>query len=513
MIKRALLSVSDKTGLVEFAQALVELGVELISTGGTYRLLTEQGIPVQPVDAVTSFPEILDGRVKTLHPHIHGGILARRDSEEHMRALAQQGIETIDLVVCNLYPFAATIARPHVTLEEAIENIDVGGPSMVRAAAKNHAFVTVVTDPARYPQIIDCLRHQGEVPQQLRQELALAAFRHTAHYDAMIAVYLGQQFAPDEVLPETITLSFERQQMLRYGENPHQVAAFYREPQAAGPILARARQLQGKELSYCNLYDADAALSLVQEFEQPAAVAVKHTNPCGVACAADILSAYQLAHDADPVSIFGGIVALNRPVEADLARKLAEIFLDIVIAPEFSAEAQSILRQKKNLRLLAVGSLNWRYIGLDYKRIAGGLLVQTPDISGPGDEAWQTVTDKNVTAEQMADLQFAWRVVKYVKSNAIVVAKQGVTLGIGMGQVNRIDAAKQALARAGQAAQGAVLASDGLFPFSDVVEAAAAAGIAAIVQPGGSIRDEESIAAANRHNLAMVFTGHRHFRH
>ncbi|NLW16891.1 MAG: bifunctional phosphoribosylaminoimidazolecarboxamide formyltransferase/IMP cyclohydrolase, partial [Firmicutes bacterium] len=513
MIKRALLSVSDKTGIIEFAKALVDLGVELVSTGGTYRLLSEHGIPVRPVDAVTGFPEILDGRVKTLHPHIHGGILARRDREEHMQSLVTHGIRAIDLVVCNLYPFAATIAQPHVTLEEAIENIDIGGPSMVRAAAKNHAAVTVVTDPERYAEIIECLRQTGEVPLKLRQELALAAFRHTANYDAMIAAYLGQQYAPDEALPETITLTFERQQLLRYGENPHQVAAFYREPQTAGPSLARARQLQGKELSFCNLYDADAALSLVQEFSQPAAVAVKHTNPCGVACANDILTAYQRAHDADPVSIFGGIVALNRPVEADLAEKLTEIFLDIVIAPEFTPEAQSILSRKKNLRLLAVGPLgSGKSSGLDYKRIAGGLLVQTPDTLSPTEEPWRTVTDKAVTAEQMADLQFAWRVVKYVKSNAIVVAKGGVTLGIGMGQVNRIAAAKQALARAGQEAAGAVLASDGLFPFPDVVEAAAAAGIAAIVQPGGSIRDDESITAANRHNLAMVFTGHRHFR-
>lgn len=514
MVKRALLSVSDKTGLVEFAQALVELGVELVSTGGTHRLLTEHGIPVRPVDAVTGFPEILDGRVKTLHPHVHGGILARRDREEHMRSLTTHEIEAIDLVVCNLYPFAATIARPDVTLEEAIENIDIGGPSMVRSAAKNHASVTVVTDPKRYPEIIECLRQQGEVPLKLRQELALAAFRHTAHYDAMIADYLGQQYAPDEPLPETITLTFERQQLLRYGENPHQAAAFYREPQVVGSSLAQAQQLQGKELSFCNLNDADAALSLVQEFSQPAAVAVKHANPCGVACARDILSAYQLAHDADPVSIFGGIVALNRPVEADLASKLAEIFLDIIIAPEFTPEAQSILRQKKNLRLLAVGPLgNDRAAGLDYKRIAGGLLVQTPDTLLPTEEPWQTVTDKTVTTQQMADLRFAWQVVKYVKSNAIVVAKDGVTLGIGMGQVNRIDAAKQALARAGKAAKGAVLASDGLFPFPDVVEAAAAAGIAAIVQPGGSIRDKESIATANQHNLGMVFTGYRHFRH
>lgn len=514
MIKRALLSVSDKTGLVEFAKALVELGVELVSTGGTHRLLTEQGIPVLAVDAVTGFPEMLDGRVKTLHPHIHGGILARRDLEEHMHVLATQQIEPIDLVVCNLYPFAATIARPDVTLAEAIENIDIGGPSMVRSAAKNHAAVAVVTEPGRYDEIIECLRQTGEVSLKLRQELALAAFRHTAHYDAMVASYLGQQYAPEQPLPETLTLTFQRKQLLRYGENPHQAAAFYSEPQVEGPSLAKAQQLQGKELSFCNLNDADAALSLVREFAHPAAVAVKHANPCGVACANDILTAYQLAHDADPLSIFGGIVALNRPVEADLASKLSEIFLDIIIAPEFTAEAQAILGKKKNLRLLAVGPLGIaKPTGLDYKRVAGGLLVQTPDTVLPTEEPWRTVTETVVNAEQMADLRFAWQVVKYVKSNAIVVAKQGVTLGIGMGQVNRIDAAKQALARAGEAVRGAVLASDGLFPFPDVVEVAAAAGIAAIVQPGSSLRDAESIAAANQHGIGMIFTGYRHFRH
>ena len=514
MIERALLSVSDKTGLVDFAKALVELGVELVSTGGTHRLLSEHGIPVLTVDSVTNFPEMLDGRVKTLHPYIHGGILARRELEPHMSTLAMHNIKPIDLVVCNLYPFSATIARPDVTLEEAIENIDIGGPSMVRSAAKNHGDVAIVTDPERYGEIIDCLRQFGEVPLQLRQQLALEAFRHTAHYDAMIAAYLGQQYAPEQPLPETLTLTFERKQLLRYGENPHQAAAFYGEPLAAGPSLVQAQQLQGKELSFCNLNDADAALSLVQEFSQPAAVAVKHANPCGVACADDILTAYQRAHDADPVSIFGGIVALNRRVEADLANKLAEIFLDIIIAPEFSAAAQAILRKKKNLRLLAVGPLATdKPLGLDYKRVAGGLLVQTPDTLLPSDEPWQTVSTAAVSAEQMADLRFAWQVVKYVKSNAIVVVKQGVTLGIGMGQVNRIDAAKHALARAGEATQGAVLASDGLFPFPDVVEAAAAAGIAAIVQPGGSLRDEESIKAVNNHNIGMVFTGHRHFRH
>ncbi len=514
MIKTALLSVSDKSGLVEFARQLVELDIELISTGGTYRLLQEHGIPAQTVDNITGFPEILDGRVKTLHPHVHAGILARRDLPEHMETLSHHQIAPIDLVVCNLYPFADTVARPGVTLAEAIENIDIGGPSMVRAAAKNYSSVAIVVEPARYDEIITCLRQKGEIPLELRQELALAAFRHTAHYDAMIATYLGQQFAADQPLPETLTLTFQRQQMLRYGENPHQQAAFYREPFQSGLSLVTAQQLQGKELSFCNLNDANAALNIVREFSRPTAVAVKHTNPCGVACADDILTAYQRVYAADPVSIFGGIVALNRPVTADLAQELRKIFLDIIIAPEFSPQAQAILSKKKNLRLLEVGSLaEQASSGLDYKRIRGGLLVQTPDTILPTDEPWETVSECPVSESQLEDLRFAWRVVKHVKSNAIVVAKEGVTLGIGMGQVNRIDAAGHALARAGEQVKGAVLASDGLFPFPDVVEAAAAAGIAAIVQPGGSVRDAESIAAANKHGIAMIFTGHRHFSH
>lgn len=513
MIKRALLSVADKTGIVEFARQLVDLGFELISTGGTHQLLVENDIPVLAVDEVTHFPEMLDGRVKTLHPRIHAGILARRNLWTHMDTLAAQDIVPIDLVVCNLYPFADTIARPDVTLDEAIENIDIGGPSMLRAAAKNHAAVAVLVAPERYQGVAAALRESGEVPLALRQELALDAFRHTAHYDALIADYLGRQYAPEDHFPETLTLTFNRKQMLRYGENPHQAAAFYGEAGVAGPSLAEAIQLQGKELSFNNLNDADAALALANEFEQPVAVAVKHANPCGVASAADILTAYQLAHDADPISIFGGIVALNRRVEADLASKLAEIFLDIIIAPAFTAEAIAILSRKKNLRLLAVASLGQPQTGLDYKRVAGGLLVQSPDLLLPQDEEWQTVSEQAISSDLLDDMRFAWQVIKYVKSNAILVVKDGVTLGIGMGQVNRIDAAKQALAKAGSAAAGAVLASDGLFPFSDVVEAAAAAGIAAIVQPGGSLRDDESIAAADEHGISMIFTGHRHFRH
>jgi len=514
LLKRALLSVSDKTGLVEFATDLARLGVELVSTGGTYRLLQQHGLPVLSIDEVTGFPEMLDGRVKTLHPRVHAGLLARRDLPEHMATLAEHDITQIDLLVCNLYPFAETVARPGVSLEEAIENIDIGGPSMLRSAAKNHQAVAVVVDQAYYPEIIRSLSETGEVSQALRQRLALEAFRHTARYDAMIAEYLGQQYAADELLPASLTLTFDRVQSLRYGENPHQQAAFYREVRAEAPSLALAEQLQGKELSFCNLYDADAALGMVRQFRQPAAVAVKHTNPCGVAIADTLVEAYCRAHDADPVSIYGGIVALNRPVDKETALELKKIFLDIVLAPSFSDEAKELLASRKNLRLLAVGPLNPAVTaGLDYKRVAGGLLVQNPDLILPEEEPWQVVTEQQPTAAQLHDLRFAWQVVKFAKSNAIVVAKQDATCGIGTGQVNRIDSALSALSRGGEQTRGAVLASDGLFPFADVVEAAAKAGISAIVQPGGSVRDSESIAMANTHGIAMVFTGHRHFRH
>lgn len=514
VIKRALLSVSDKTGLVEFATGLHRLGVELVSTGGTHRLLVEHGLPVLSIDQVTGFPEMLDGRVKTLHPRVHAGLLARRDLPEHMATLAAHEISPIDLLVCNLYPFAQTVAKPGVTLEEAIENIDIGGPSMLRSAAKNHQAVAVVVSAGDYALVLQSLEQSGEVPLELRQRLALQAFRHTAHYDAMIAEFLGKHYAPDELLPETLTLTFDKCQDLRYGENPHQQAAFYREVQVQAPSLALAQQLQGKELSFCNLNDADAALAIVRQFTEPAAVAVKHTNPCGVAVGESLLAAYQRAHDADPVSIYGGIVAFNRPVDEQTAKKLKEIFLDIVIAPEFTVEAKAVLAPRKNLRLLEVGPLTpCRSSSLDYKRVAGGLLVQNTDILAPEEEPWQVVTEQTPTDEQLADMRFAWRVAKYAKSNAIVVAKHGVTCGIGTGQVNRIDSAISALARGGESTPGAVLASDGLFPFADTVEAAAKAGIKAIVQPGGSIHDADSIAMANAHGISMIFTGYRHFRH
>lgn len=515
MIRRALLSVSDKTGLVEFARELHSLGVELVSTGGTQRVLVEHGIPVKAVEEVTGFPEMMDGRVKTLHPKVHGGLLARRDLADHLAQMVQHQIEPIDLVVCNLYPFAQTVARESCTLEEAVENIDIGGPSMVRSAAKNHAAVTVIVNPVRYGEVLESLKANGEVPLSLRQRLALEAFRHTARYDSMIAEYLGKQYSPEELFPDSLTLTFDKCQSLRYGENPHQSAAFYRDHTYQGPSLANARQLQGKELSYCNINDADAALAIVSEFAEPAAVAVKHTNPCGVACGSDLLTAYQRAYAADPVSIYGGIVALNREVDEATAQLLKQIFLDIVIAPAFSAEALQVLGSKKNLRLLAVGDLPYppQAAGLYYQRVVGGLLVQTRDTVQPEEEPWRTVTKATPGEQALADLRFASKVMKHCKSNAIVVAKDGVTLGIGVGQVNRIDAARYALAHAGEAAKGAVLASEALLPFADVIEAAGEAAIAAVVQPGGAIRDADSIAMADKYGIAMVFTGHRHFRH
>ncbi len=523
MIRRALLSVSDKRGIVEFARGLAGLGVEIVSTGGTSAVLREAGIPVTSIEGLTGFPEILDGRVKTLHPKVHGGILGRRDLPEHRRQMEEHGIVPIDLVAVNLYPFRATVSRPGVTLEEAIENIDIGGPSMVRSAAKNHRDVIVVVNPDRYGQILDELRARGDVDAATRLVLAVEAFRHTAFYDALISEYLGAQAGSGLLdFPRELTLAFEKVEALRYGENPHQRAAFYRDPLPAGPALAAAEQLQGKELSYNNLNDAHAAWALVWEFAEPAAVAVKHANPCGVAVAGTPAEAYRKAHDADPVSIFGGIVALNRPVDGEAARAMAEVFLEVVIAPDFTAEAREVLRAKKNLRLLKAAPPEhagaWRGAGgpprlIDLRRVDGGLLIQEADPPGADPGEWRCVSRVRPEPADLAELLFAWKVVKHVKSNAIVVARGGQTLGVGAGQMNRVDAARIALRQAGAAARGAYLASDAFFPFPDVVEAAAAAGIRAIVQPGGSIRDEESVRAADAHGLVMMFTGRRHFKH
>lgn len=508
-VRRAVISVHDKRGIEELGAGLAQCGVELVSTGGTFEALRRAGIPVTAVEEVTGFAEMLDGRVKTLHPMIHGGILADRSRPEHLEQLARAGIRPIDLVVVNLYPFAATIARPGVSRAEAIEQIDIGGPSLIRAAAKNHEGVAVVTDPSQYGEVLQQVRELGGTTLNLRRRLAAQAFAVTAQYDAVVYRYL----AAEEPFPPHLFLHFTRQQELRYGENPHQRGAFYRDERPAGRSLVHAVQLGGKELSYNNLNDADAALAAVAEFTAPAAVAIKHASPCGAAEGDTLAEAFRLAAAADPVSIFGGIVALNREVDEETARELKGIFLEVVVAPGFSPAALELLREKKNLRLLAV-PVAGEGERLDLRRVAGGLLVQDADVAGcPPEDQLRVVTGRSPSPEEWEDLLFGWRLVKHVKSNAVVVAKGRRTLGIGGGQVNRIDPTRYALERAGEAARGAVLASDGFFPLPDVVEAAAGRGVSAIIQPGGSIRDADSIAAAEAAGIAMVFTGIRHFRH
>jgi phosphoribosylaminoimidazolecarboxamide formyltransferase/IMP cyclohydrolase len=515
-MKRALISVSDKTGIVELAQAMVRHDIEIVSTGGTHHLLAEAGIPVTNISEVTGFPEILDGRVKTLHPNIHGGLLALRSNEAHMQAIAKWNIRPIDYVIVNLYPFQATIEQPDVTLEDAIENIDIGGPSMLRAAAKNWQDVIVVVDAADYARLIDALDNDNPLTREEKLALAAKVFRHTAAYDALIAQYLTRVTGVD--YPERLTLTYEKVQDLRYGENPHQSAAFYQEPGAALHTIAGAKQLHGKELSYNNINDANAALSIVQEFTEPAVVAVKHTNPCGVGVAENIYDAYKKAYEADPVSIFGGIVALNREVDAATAQKMSELFLEIILAPSFSEEALSLLTKKKNVRLLTVamtpqGGIPALGEPRTLLKVQGGLLIQDLDTRKLTEADLKVVTKRQPTEEEMKQLLFAWKVVKHVKSNAIVVARENRTVGVGAGQMNRVGAAKIALEQAGELAKGAVLASDAFFPMADTVQAAAAAGITAIIQPGGSIKDADSIAAADEAGIAMVFTGVRHFKH
>jgi len=507
--KRALLSVSDKTGLVDFAQGLIKANYQLISTGGTLNTLQDAGIEVLPVSAVTNFEEILDGRVKTLHPMIHGGLLARRDLPEHQEQLEQFDITPIDLVAVNLYPFKETIAKPDITEQDAIENIDIGGPTMLRAAAKNFESVTVVVDPADYEQVLD---HLNADSVELRKKLAAKVFRHTAQYDALIAGYFTE--LTEETDPEVLTLTYEKVDTLRYGENPHQSAAFYKEAAIKGGSIAHAKQLNGKALSYNNIQDANAALEIVMEFsEQPAAVAVKHMNPCGVGIGDTIEQAFQKAYDADPISIFGGIIALNREVNLATAEKLAEIFLEIIIAPSFAEDALDLLAKKPNLRLLATSVEPDQFDSKKVVSVRGGLLVQNRDLGRVEADDLELVTDKAPTAEQLEELLFAWKVVKHVKSNAIVVAKDNQTIGVGAGQMNRVGAAKIAFEQAGEKTEGAVLASDAFFPMPDTVENAAKAGIKAIIQPGGSKRDQESIDMCNKYGIAMVMTGMRHFKH
>jgi phosphoribosylaminoimidazolecarboxamide formyltransferase/IMP cyclohydrolase len=517
-IHRALISVSDKSGLVEFARGLAALGVELISTGGTHTALSSAELVVRQVDEVTGFPEILDGRVKTLHPRIHAGILAARDDPRHAATLAEHEIAPIDLVVCNLYPFEQVAAKSN-SHEVVNENIDVGGPSMIRAAAKNHADVAVVTDPGQYAGVLQEMRDNGGALRlATRERLAAAAFARTAEYDAAIAAYFARRLK-SEGFPPKLSLSFVRKQVLRYGENPHQAAAFYAEPDARGASLATAEVLYGKELSYNNILDLDSALALVREFAQPAAVVIKHNNPCGAAVAASPADAFALAYAGDPLSAFGGILGFNRLVDEPTATFVTEPnrFVEAVIAPHFDEAAIRILttRQKwgKNVRLLRTGTIGPRESGWDYRRVAGGLLVQDRDLAGAEAGESRVVTKRPPSKEESAWLAFAWQVCKHVKSNAIVLAANGAVVGVGAGQMSRVDSVQIAVRKAGDRARGAVLASDAFFPFRDNVDAAAKAGVMAIVQPGGSVRDAESIAACDEHGIAMVFTGVRHFRH
>lgn len=536
---RALLSVSDKTGIVEFAKELEKLGIEIISTGGTHKKLEDAGVKVTGISDVTGFPECLDGRVKTLHPAVHGGLLARRDVPDHMKQLKDLGIEPIDIVAINLYPFKATIMKPDVTMEDAIENIDIGGPTMLRSSAKNHKDVTVVCDPADYGKVIEALKNGGTT-YEMRYALALKVFQTTAAYDAMISAYLRKEGGYD--LPDDLTLTFEKKQDLRYGENPHQKATYYKEIKPWEGSLANAEQLHGKELSFNNINDTNGALETIKEFSEPAVVAVKHANPCGVAVADDLVCAYRKAHDCDPVSIYGGIVACNRPVDKATAEEMSKIFIEIIIAPDFEKDALEILEKKKNLRLLRLPGIMTPAPAdeIDMKKVSGGLLVQgiddqlfdvenapkpdqpATDSSEKGKSAFgklvadgklMVVTDKEPTAAELKDMEMAMKVVKHTKSNGIVFVKDNMTIAIGPGQTNRIWAAENGIKRCLFDMKGSVMASDAFFPFDDCVTAAADAGVTAIIQPGGSIRDQESIDKANELGIAMVFSGMRHFKH
>lgn len=519
-VRTALVSVSDKTDLVPFCRALAELGVTILSSGGTAKALAAEKVPVTTVEDYTGSPEVMDGRVKTLHPRVHGGILSR--GEKDQKDLERLGAKAIDLVVVNLYPFEKTAANPKSTHEDIVENIDIGGPSMVRSAAKNHARVAIVCDPADYPRVLAELASGGEISAATRAELAAKAFAHTAAYDAAISGYLSSRGADGadgarEPFPRYLTLPFERAYGLRYGENPHQKGAFYIERGAAAGSLARAESLGagGKELSFNNLVDVEAALDCVRELDRPGAVVVKHTNPCGVAMAETLPDAYRTAREADALSAFGGIVALNREVDVETARILAETFLECVVAPRFSPAAIEVLHQKKNLRLLATGEwLAANHAALQYKRVGGGLVVQDRDATGAGEVTGaKVVTKRAPTKEELEGLELAWRVCKHVKSNAIVLAKGARTVGVGAGQMSRVVSVQIACEKAGAEAKGSVLASDAFFPFPDGVEAAAKAGVTAVAQPGGSVKDPDVIAVADRLGLAMVLTGVRHFRH
>jgi len=507
MKKRALISVYDKSQIIPFANQLNELGFEIISTGGTAQLLRENDVPVTNVSDVTEFPEMLNGRVKTLHPFIHAGILADRNKESHMSDMKKLNIGTIDIVVVNLYPFKETVSRKDVTMADAIENIDIGGPTLLRAAAKNFEFVLPICDPGDYNWIVSELASNGSVSFQKRLKLARKAFEHTAKYDAVIARYFSEIDQTGEIFPQTIILCLNKEKDLRYGENPHQKAALYREIKET---YAETEQLSGKELSFNNISDIEAAINIVREFTEPCAVAVKHTNPCGAACGKDIKDAFMKAYRADPVSIFGGIVALNRCVDEEIAEELSKIFLEVIVAPDYTKKGLEILSKKRNLRILK-SDFSSCVCSLDIRVTQNGILVQQPDLEDYS--SLTVVTQREPTIEEMRDLEFAWKVVKHAKSNAIVLVKDLATLGIGAGQPNRIWPTEHCISVAGKDARGSVLASDGFLPFPDVVQKAAEAGVTAVIQPGGSIRDTESIKAANESGIAMVFTNYRHFKH
>jgi phosphoribosylaminoimidazolecarboxamide formyltransferase/IMP cyclohydrolase len=527
-IKRALLSVSDKTGIVDFARSLAQKGVDILSTGGTAKLLADNGIQVTEVSDHTGHPEIMDGRVKTLHPKIHGGILARRGTDEAV--MSENNIDAIDMVVVNLYPFANTVAKDDCSLEDAIENIDIGGPTMVRAAAKNHKDVTIIVNASDYDRVLAEMENNNDsLTYKTRFDLAIAAYEHTAAYDGMIANYFGQMlsaygseepevnFEEKNQFPRTVNSQFIKKQDLRYGENSHQSAAFYVESAPEEASVSTANQIQGKALSYNNIADTDAALECVKEFDEPACVIVKHANPCGVAIGDNILAAYESAFKTDPTSAFGGIIAFNRELDADTAEAIvSRQFVEVIIAPSISDAAAQIVAAKPNVRLLECGQWDTQTTGLDYKRVNGGLLVQDRDQGRVSDEDLKVVTKRQPTEEEMRDLKFCWKVAKFVKSNAIVYVKNSMTIGVGAGQMSRVYSAKVAGIKAADEnleVKGSVMASDAFFPFRDGLDAAAEAGITAVIQPGGSMRDEEVIAAADEHGIAMVFTGMRHFRH
>lgn len=542
-IRHAIISVSDKTGLIPFARGLVEAGVALFSTGGTRRALEAEGVPVTDIAAYTGFPEMMDGRLKTLHPKVHGGILCRHDHSEDIEALAAHGILTFELVIVNLYPFESTVARPDVSDEVAIEQIDIGGPTMVRAASKNHAFTTIVTAPRQYDEVLAEIRAHGRTNYALRRRLAAEAFAHTSHYDTVIARYFAEHpcadgkpleaatrdacgAGPDAAdsaaaadWPETIRLEYRRRAVLRYGENPHQQAALYADENARGPSVVSARVLHGKELSYNNLLDLDSAVEIVRQWSLPAAVVIKHNNPCGAAVAEKLDAALQRALDGDPLSAFGSVLGLNRPMDAATAEVLCApgLFIEAIAATDFAPEAFEMLttrpKWKANVRLLKLGAFSSALAHRAPRFINGGLLWQDADVAPDPEDQWKVVTERRPTATELADLRFAWDVVRHVKSNAITVCKGGMLLGAGAGQMSRVDSTEIALEKAGDRARGAALGSDAFFPFPDSIDKAAAAGIVAVIQPGGSKKDDEVIAACNRHGIAMIFTGRRHFKH